>query len=141
NYALTVTVAASAPVGVLRQQITLVTDDQSSPHVPLLVEGRVEEDITVATPIVSLGTLTPGTDKTVRVVLRGRKPFTIESVECETDRECFKVRLPRAASTVHVLPLTVIPPSEPGPFTEQFTVTIAGRNEPITFRAQGRIVQ
>ncbi|MGH7201220.1 MAG: DUF1573 domain-containing protein, partial [Planctomycetaceae bacterium] len=42
NYALTVTVAASAPVGVLRQQITLVTDDQSSPHVPLLVEGRVE---------------------------------------------------------------------------------------------------
>jgi len=39
-----------------------------------------------------------------------------------------------------VLPLTVIAPDEPGTLTEEFTVTIAGRSEPVTFKAYGKIV-
>ena len=74
------------------------------------------------------------------VVVRGRKPFTIEKIECDSDRECFKVRLPKDLRSVHVLPLTVTPPDQPGQFVEQFTVTVAGRSEPLTFKAEGTIV-
>ena len=37
------------------------------------------------------------------------------------------------------LPLTVTAPDKPGPYQELFTVTIADRAEPITFKAAGRI--
>ncbi len=140
-YDLLVTLKPTAPVGMLRQQVTLVTNDAGSPLVPVLVEARVEADITVTPPLVSLGILTPGQSKTVNVVLRGKKPFAIEKIECETDRRAFKIRLPKSKRQVHVLPLTVTPPETPGKFSEEFTVIIAGRDEPVTFKAYGTVVK
>lgn len=141
TYNLVVGLDPATPVGALREQIQLVTDDAQSPRVPFLVEARVEADITVTPEIVSLGMLTPGKRKSVSVVLRGRKPFVIESIEADTDTGAFSVSLPKQARIVHVLPLTVAPPDQPGEFRENFTVTIAGRNEPVRFSAQGRIAE
>lgn len=139
TYDLLVKLKPTAPVGPLRDQVVLVTDDQNSPYVPVLVEARVEADITVTPQVVSLGNLVPGRPKTVNVVLRGRKPFEIAKVECESQSGRFQVRLPKEARPVHVLPLTISPPETPGTFDEKFTVTIVGRPEPITFRAFGKV--
>ncbi|MEX0716549.1 MAG: DUF1573 domain-containing protein [Planctomycetaceae bacterium] len=141
NYEVYVTLKPNAPVGVIRDQITLLTDDARSPEVPLLVEARVEADITVTPAVVALGTLAPGDSRPTNVVLRGRKPFTIEKIECGSDEESFRVRMPKDEKQVHVLPLTFIAPDKPGDFSEEFTVTIAGRPEPVTFRAYGKIVE
>ncbi len=138
RYQIELSLKPTVPQGSLREQVMLVTDDVN-PYVPLLVTARVEADITVATPDVSLGTVTPGSDKTVNVVIRGKKPFSINKVECESDKELFKVRLPESERTVHIIPLTFTPPKDPGPFSEEFTVTIAGRPEPVTFKAHGTI--
>lgn len=140
-YQLLLTLKKSAPIGKLREQITLVTDDASRPHIPVFVEARVEADVTVTPALVSLGILVPGKAKTVNVVIRSKKAITVEKIECKSDRNCFKIRLPTTARTVHVLPLTVIPPAEAGEFTEEFTVTIAGRDEPVRFKAYGRIAE
>jgi len=107
--------------------------------IPLLVEATIEADITIAPQIVSLGVMTPGKEVTVNVVIRGKKPFAVEKIECESDLEAFKVRLPKTTKPVHILPLTVVPPNTPGVFSEEFTVTIAGRPEPLTFKAYGKI--
>lgn len=139
-YDLFVMLKPDAPVGAIRDHLTLLTDDANSPQVPVLVEGRVEADITVTPELVSLGTLAPGQSKLVNVVLRGKKPFLIDKIECEHETGAFKVRLPKDAKAVHVLPLTFVPPNEPGEIQELFTVTIPGRAEPVTFKAQGRIV-
>ena len=48
--------------------------------------------------------------------------------------------LPADARLVHVVPITIVTPSEFGPFDELFTITIRGRSDPLTFRAQGRII-
>jgi hypothetical protein len=138
KYQIEMYLKPSAPLGSLREQVMLVTDDVN-PHVPMLVTARVEADITVATPDVSMGTVFPGSEKTVNVVIRGKKPFSIDKVECESERELFKVRLPEAPKTVHIIPLTFSPPKAPGPFSETFTVTIAGRSEPVIFKAHGTI--
>lgn len=139
NYELAVTLKPDAPVGVLRDMLTLVTDDQNSPHVPLQVDGRVESEFTVSPDLVALGAVAPGTTKTVNVVVRGRKPFKIEAIECSTALECFKVVLPTDEKMVHVLPLKFTAPNETTEINELFTITIPGRAEPVTFKAQGKV--
>lgn len=141
NYEIYVTLKPNAPVGVIRDQITLLTDDAASPEVPLLVQARIEADITVTPEQVSLGSVTAGETRPATVVLRGKKPFTIEKIECDSADEAFRVRMPKDEKTVHVLPLTFTAPNKPGDFSEEFTVTIAGRPAPVTFRAYGKIVE
>lgn len=138
NYALTVTLKPSAPSGAFRGAIQLVTDDAANPVVPILAEGRIEAEF-VATDV-QLGTVTAGQKKTVNAVIRGKKPFAIEKIECESQDECFAVRLTEGEKTVHLLPLTFTAPEKPGRYQEVFSVTVPGRSEPITFKATGNIV-
>ncbi|MFV0444020.1 MAG: DUF1573 domain-containing protein [Planctomycetaceae bacterium] len=137
EYELLVQIAPQAPQGAIREQLQLVTDDTTNPFVPVLVQANIEADIVVATPDIALGTLTPGVEKTVRVIVRGRKPFAIDSIECESPLECFKVKLSKDPKSVHILPLTVVPPETKGELRERFSVHIAGRPDAITFQAAG----
>jgi hypothetical protein len=140
NYDILVTLQPDAPAGTLRDQLTLITDDQNSPEVPLPVEARVESEFTVQPEFWALGTVAAGTTKTTNVVIKGRKPFKIDKIEGSTADERFKVKLPADEKAVHVLPLTFTAPMETGEIDELFTITIPGRPEPITFRAKGKVV-
>ena len=138
KYDLVVQVSPEAPLGVLRDKIVLKTSDAT---VPVLVEAKIEPDIVVTPSVVTLGKqLKPGEEKTYTVVLKGRKPFAIEKIECNSEFECFKVRLSPEQKIVHVLPLTFSPPDIGGQFEEEFTITVAGRPEPIILKALGTIV-
>lgn len=139
DYELVVALAPQTPAGAIREQLQLITDDTSNPYVPVQVTANVEADIVVATPEVALGALTPGVEKTFRVILRGRKPFSIEGIDCESPLECFKVKLSKEPKSVHILPLTVVPPETKGELQEKFTVRITGRTEHVTFRASGHV--
>ena len=139
DYDITVTLAPNAPPGAVREQLTLITDDQTSPQVPLLVEATVEADVTVTPAIVSLGVMKPGEAKQFNVVIKGRQPFQIDKVECDSDNGLFKVRLPQNAALVHVLPMTITAPDKPGDLAEEFTITVNGRPTPVTFKARGKI--
>ncbi len=139
DYDVVVTLAPNAPPGAIREQLTIVTDDQNSPQVPLLVEATVEADVMVVPSIVSLGVLKPGEAKQFTVVVKGRQPFQIEKVECESEGGLFKVRLPQNPSQVHILPMTITAPDKPGDLAEEFTITVNGRPEPVTFKARGKI--
>lgn len=137
DYQLVVTLKPGAPVGNFRDQIVLVTDDKSSPEVPILVEGSIKPDIVITPETLPLGELTPGSEKTVNVVVKGNRPFVIDDIVAESDRGCFKVQVPKMEKNLHMLPLKVTAPTEPGDLEEVFTVTIAGRSQPITFKAKG----
>jgi len=139
DYELVVQLDPNAPEGALRDQVVLVTDDPAAPFVPVTVTATIEPDIVVATPVLQLGVLKPGVPKSMTAVIRGRKPFAIERIECDSNRECFKVKLSRDPKSVHTLPLTVTPPAMLGEFVEGFTITIAGRPQPLSFKAVGRI--
>lgn len=139
DYDIVVTLAPNTPPGTVREQLTLITDDQTSPQVPLLVEANVEADVTVTPAIVSLGVLKPGEAKQFNVVIKGRQPIQIDRVECDTDNGLFKVRLPQTAAQVHVLPMTITAPDKPGDLSEEFSITVNGRPEPVTFKARGRV--
>ena len=138
HYELHVTIKGSAPLGDLREQVTLVTDNPNNPQIPVLVEARIEPEYAVTPELVSFPTMAPGERRALNIVVRGKKPFLIEKIESEKTAGVFEVRLPKEAKTIHVLPLTMIAPTEPGTISEEFTLTIKGVPDPVTFKVYGR---
>jgi len=139
EYELTVKLSSDARPGRILGQIVLETDDALNPNIPLLVDGAIEADLQITPQVVQFGTLKPGVPKVVNVVVKGRRPFRVDGLECESDRDCYGVALPNTDKTVHIIPLTITPPNEPGDLKEDFTVSIAGRKAPLTFQAVGKI--
>lgn len=140
SYELTVAVKSGAPIGQLRDQVTLITDDANGSQIPVLVEGRIEAEYTITPEVVSFGAVSPGKKKTVNVVVRGKKPFSIEKIESERTSGVFEVRLPHEPRLIHVLPLTATGSEEGGSLDDEFTITIGGTGETILFKAFGRVV-
>lgn len=140
NYDVIVALAADAPTGVLREQLSLITDDLANPNVPLPVEARVEPDVLIEPAELALGSVAAGQSKTMNLIVRGKKPFKIEKIECDRTENPFKMRLPIDEKTIHVVPLTFSAPDQAGAIADRFTVTIAGRPEPLHFKATGKVV-
>lgn len=158
TYEAAVEISANAPQGVLRDQLILSTNDQGTDSsIAIPVEAKVEPDIVVADAM--FGSVTPGQPKTMQVIVRGKKPFKIEKVDhiihagaakpaadgsvttdpTVTMTDEITVKAPSNAATLHMLPVTVTAPAESGMFDEEFSITIAGRPQPIIFKVKGRI--
>jgi hypothetical protein len=138
NYDIVVTLAGNAPASKLRDQLMIVTNEGSDAKYAVAVEAQVEPDIVVAD--VQFGQVAPGQPKTVNVVVRGKKPFKIEKVEWSKNDESFRVKTPDNVAQVHMVPLTFTPTEEHGLFEEEFSLTISGREQHVTFKAKGRVM-
>lgn len=139
NYTLNMKLRPTAEIGRLRQLITLVTDDANNPFVPLMVEGNVEPDITITPSTVNIPRVGMGQTTQIKVVVKGKKPFQIEDVDCEKMGDCFTAEFSSRKLPVHVVPIKFNAPSQPGQFQEEMIVKIAGRTEPLRFRVTGLI--
>ncbi|HEY4262143.1 MAG TPA: DUF1573 domain-containing protein [Schlesneria sp.] len=160
TYEATVQIDANAPLGVLRDQLILTTNDVGGDStISIPVEAKVEPDIVVADAM--FGSLVPGQPKTMQVIIRGKKPFTIEKVDHVVHAvvakptedgtvggtapdtvslgDAISAKTPTTSAALHMVTVTVTPPAEGGMFDEEFSVVIAGRPRPITFKAKGRI--
>jgi len=103
EYRMLVRLKTDAPLGYLKDQLTIVTNDAQLARIPLDVEGKVESEVTVSpTPLV-FGEVKAGQRVTKPVVVRGTRPFRITEVECE---DCFEVQKPEEAKTFHLLRVT-----------------------------------
>jgi hypothetical protein len=158
NYEVTVEISNSAPLGVLRDQLILTTNDVGDSSIAVPVEAKVEADIVVADAM--FGSISPGQPKSMTVIVRGKKPFKIEKVD-HVIREvrarpsddgsvpfsdtlsladAITVKVPTSETALHMLTVTVTPPVEGGMFDEEFSIVIAGRRQPISFKAKGRVL-
>lgn len=142
NYELIVRLKEKATIGVIRDQLILVTDDLNNPQIPVQVDARVEPDI-IVTDADFGDDLIPGKPKEIRVIVRSTKlpakSFKIEKFERTKQEETIKVKKSDESKPFHQLSLTFTPPNEPGRFEEEFFLTVSGRKEPIIFKARGRI--
>lgn len=85
SYDLLVRLLDSAPPGYLKEQLVLVTNDRSNTRVPLEISGQIKPELTVSPSDLVLGNVPAGTSVTKRVIVRGKKPFTITAIGCEND--------------------------------------------------------
>ncbi len=140
GYQLVVRLKNTALMGAIQDQITLVTNDEGSPEVPVLVFAKVEPDIVVSPATLPLGNMKPGESKEFRVVLRGKKPFAVSQIQCDK-ADFFEVMQPAPESkTVHIVSFKITAPATVGDLSEQLSFTIAGRPEPVVCRAEGKVV-
>jgi hypothetical protein len=81
GYQVRIALKPDAPIGPLKEDIFLKTNDPASPLVAILVEANVQPAITVSPPVLSLGAVQVGQLLTRRVVVRGSRPFRILGVD------------------------------------------------------------
>jgi hypothetical protein len=141
NYNLKISLKENAPIGLLQEQLTIVTDDANSPHVPLLFVARIESDIEVTPNVLAMGRMTAGSSKKMNLVVKGHKPFSISKINSESKSEDLKVAIPPGEKQVHILPVSIIAPGKAGAFEDHLVISIEGRDEPVKVRVYGESVQ
>ena len=139
NYELEVNLKPEAPLGVLREQVTLITDDAANPQIPVLVDGRVESDFTINPTVVDFGTLAPGAQASKNVVIRGRKPFTVTGVRNANLGERIAAKLPAESKPIQIVPLSLTAPTAEGLVDELVEVQIEGQPEPVSCRVIAKV--
>ena len=139
EYEIQVKVSPEAPIGNIQESLVLVTNDHSNANVALRVEGRVEADIQVTPEVLPLGRMKPGKEVRFPVVVRSKKPVRIERIDCADHADCVKVSAPSEEKSSHMLWIVVTPPDVIGEFHETITVVIAGRPQPLVFKASGEV--
>src|SRR5262249_12904562 len=60
GYQLLVSLKTNIPPGPFRYQIFLKTNDQTMPHLPILIEGTVQEELSVVPKALNLGSVKVG---------------------------------------------------------------------------------
>src|SRR5262249_23283979 len=81
GYRVTVVLKSNAPLGTLKENVFLKTNDPASPLVPILVEANVQSSLTVSPGSFNLGSVKADTAFNRTVVVRGNRDFRITKVE------------------------------------------------------------
>jgi hypothetical protein len=111
-YDLLVRVKDSAKAGYFNEQLVLVTNDDSNPRIPIHVAGRIVPEISAAPEPLVLGDVARGQQVTKKVIVRGKKPFKIVSVECPEDS--FQFKTDDTSSDRHVVEIVFDAKGNPG---------------------------
>jgi hypothetical protein len=77
GYQARVTLKRDAPLGPIKGDIFLKTNDPGSPLVPVLVEANVQAALTVTPDTLALGTVKVGETIVKRAQVRGTRPFKV----------------------------------------------------------------
>jgi hypothetical protein len=130
SYDLVVRLAPDAPVGYIKEQLILITNDRRETQLPVDIEGQVVAALTVSPASLFLGVLEPGQKVTKQLIVRGKRPFKIVGIDCANDSLQFK--LPDASKPVHMIPVTFVAGDVPGKMTEKICIRTDLGDEVIT---------
>jgi hypothetical protein len=81
SYTLSVSLKPEAPAGPVRDEIRLISNDPETPSIPILVTASVRGDLTAAPSVLALGQVDSSASVQGRFIVRGSRPFTIQSIE------------------------------------------------------------
>jgi hypothetical protein len=126
KYELVVALKANLPIGMLRREVVVISNEENGPRFPIAVKASVEADITVTPSIVQLGTVAPGAEITKAIVVRGPKAFAIKRIDGQSCSAAIKPQaFKESTACVHAFPLTFIAPRECGEFSHRFVLSIS----------------
>ena len=141
SYDLVVRLKPSAPIGYINDQLFLVTNDPTTPQIPVDVEGRVVADVEARPSPLALGNLTPGQAVQTRLVVvsHSKRPFKVVGLVCD---DCITCKLPEEASDHQIIPITFTAGKEPGKVTKTIKIkTDLGENAVADVTCQATVVQ
>ena len=110
HYRLLIRLKPEAPVGYIKDDLVLITDDADKGKLKLAVTGNVIAPVTVSPASMVLGTVPPGTQVIKRMVVKADQPFKITGVTADQDGFSFEVS--KEKKKVHLVPMTFVAPGE-----------------------------
>ncbi len=119
SYELLVRMTKDAPVGYVKDQLILVTNDAQSREFPVDMHARVNSEITISPTKLFLGVVNPGQKVTKNLVVRGKKPFKITQIECPNG---FELQTSSDAKLVHLIPVVFTAGSEAGRVAQKISI-------------------
>ncbi len=139
SYQLLVRLTKDAPVGYIKDQLILCTNDPRAPELPVDLEGRVISDITISPSQLFIGVVHPGQKVTKKLVVRGRRPFKIIDVQCSD--KSFEIDAPKDARAVHLIPVVFTAGDDPGRIAQKISITTDQGDVVQAFTAFAEIVK
>jgi Protein of unknown function (DUF1573) len=136
GYRVLVTLQADAPVGALKQEVFLQTNDPASQLVPVLVEAAVQAALTVSPEALRLADLKVGQERAAKVMVRGSKPFRILAVEGDGDGVSVALPPGREALGQHAL-VVKCQAAKPGEFRKELKIKTDLQEAPVTVTVEG----
>lgn len=130
EYDMQVRLKKTAPTGYIKDQLTLVTNDQAHQYIPITVEASVVPSVSVSPTSLHLGVVRPGESVTKQLVVRGTAPFRILDIVCEQQKEdsaesndCFKFAPGEQERKLHIIPVTFTANDSTGKIVETIQIT------------------
>lgn len=117
-YDLKAALDKDAPTGYVSEHLWLITNDPQTKQIPVLVAGQVQAEISVSPSSLFLGVLSPGQTVTKQIVVRGQKPFHIDSIR--VDCQCLQTSSVKGeeAKSLYVVPITFTAGEKTGKITQ-----------------------
>ena len=138
-YELVFRLTDSAPVGYVRDQLLLVTNDPEAPEIAIDVEGRVASSVTVSPASLFMGVVKPGQKVSKQLVVRSKTPFRIVEIHC--DDKNFEIALPKEAKPVHLLPVRFTAGDRAGKVTQHISITTDQGDSVAEFTAYAQVIR
>jgi hypothetical protein len=136
GYQLQVTLRPDAPVGNLKHDLFLKTNDPASPLVPVLVEATVQSAVTVSPGRLTLGVVKKGEPLVRRVVVRSAKPFQVLDV----DGGGGEITVEKSASAAPVQTVTLkCKFDNPGAFKRELKIKTDLQDVPVPVVIEGTV--
>lgn len=111
-YELLARLKEGATPGLVKEQLAIVTNDSRSRRVPIDVQGRIIPEISVAPAHLVFGKVAEGDSATKRLIVRGKTPFRIVSIECKDD--CFQFTTDEDSKERHIVTVAFAAGAKPG---------------------------
>ena len=123
SYQLNVTVGEGAPAGYIHENILLATSEGDDRQIRVMVQGRVVPEIRVGPATLFFGSLAPREEASKRLIVSGKKPFRISSVEAEC--ECFQFDVPEDGEPkkLHLIPVKFTASDKPGALAKRIFIS------------------
>ncbi|MCI0335403.1 MAG: DUF1573 domain-containing protein [Planctomycetes bacterium] len=122
TYDLLVRLKDTAAAGYFNEQLVLITNDEQYPRIPMHIAGRVVPEISVAPEPLLLGEVAHGGQVSKKVLVRGKKPFRIVSVQSDAE-DCFQFKADGEPNERHIVEIIFDAKKQVGPVKQ--TISIA----------------
>ena len=129
SYTLTTTLKPTAPVGLLRDEITLQTNDPSSPTIPISVTANVQSNVTVSPSLINLGRIKSGETVQKTIMVRSAQPFKVTGTRANRS-DVAVTAAGDQTRPLHTVNFTFKAPAQPGPYNAVIEVDTDIKDEP-----------
>jgi hypothetical protein len=127
----------TAPLGALKQEVFLQTNDPASPLVPILVDANVQATLTASPENIKVTDLKVGQEVTRKVMVRGSKPFRILAIDGADDSVSVATSLPSQQPLVQHTLVFKCHPAKVGDLRKQLQIKTDIQEAPVIVTIEG----